>query len=86
MGRQTGLWLDQGRREVAQPFSMGLFVARVQRGSHIILEQSCIGDGVWVPKRLEMRAIARILFRRNLNIRGSSLTRTIVRQWTAQTP
>jgi len=26
--------------EVTQPFSMGLFVARVQRGSHIILEQN----------------------------------------------
>jgi len=31
-------------------------VARVQRGSHIILEQTCVGDGVWVPKRLEVRA------------------------------
>jgi len=42
--------------------SMGLFVARVQRGSHIILEETCVGDGVWVPKRLQVRATARILF------------------------
>jgi hypothetical protein len=47
--------------EVTQSFSMGLFVARVQRGSHIILEQTCVGDAVWVPKRLELRASARIL-------------------------
>jgi hypothetical protein len=47
--------------KVTQSFSMGLFVARVQRGSHIILEQTCVGDGVWVPKRLEVRASARIL-------------------------
>jgi hypothetical protein len=54
--------------QVTQSFSMGLFVARVQRGSHIILEQTCVGDGVWVPKRLEMRASARILFLKSLDI------------------
>jgi hypothetical protein len=47
---------------------MGLFVARVQRGSHIVLEQTCVGDGVWVPKRLELRASARILFLKSLDI------------------
>ena len=54
--------------EVTQSFSMGLFVARVQRGSHIILEQTCVGDAVWVPKRLEMRASATILFLKSLDI------------------
>jgi hypothetical protein len=54
--------------QVTQSFSMGLFVARVQRGSHIILEQMCVGDAVWVPKRLEMRASARILFLKSLDI------------------
>jgi hypothetical protein len=55
LGRQARLRLDQGRRPGgAQSFSMGLFVARVERGAHIILEQTCVGDGV--PKRLELRA------------------------------
>jgi hypothetical protein len=54
--------------QVTQSFSMGLFVARVQRGSHIILEQKCVGDGVWVPKRLEVRATARVLFLKSLDI------------------
>jgi len=54
--------------EVTQSFSMGLFVARVQRGSHIILEQTCVGDGVWVPSRLQIRASARILFLKSLDI------------------
>jgi len=54
--------------QVTQSFSMGLFVARVQRGSHIILEQTCVGDAVWVPKRLEVRASARILFLKSLDI------------------
>jgi hypothetical protein len=69
------LWIDKQDfgwikvdGEVTQSFSMGLFVARVQRGSHIIMEQTCVGDAVWVPKRLEMRASARILFLKSLDI------------------
>jgi hypothetical protein len=54
--------------QVTQSFSMGLFVARVERGSHIIMEQTCVGDGVWVPKRIEIRATARILFLKSLGI------------------
>jgi len=47
---------------------MGLFVARVQRGSHIIPEETCIGDGIWVPRRLEVRASARIFLVMSLDI------------------
>jgi hypothetical protein len=54
--------------QVTQAFSIGLFVARVQRGSHVIFEQTCVGDGVWVPKRIEVRASARILFLKSLDV------------------
>src|SRR6202022_1898894 len=54
--------------QVTQSFSMGLFVARVDRGSHIIMEQTSVGDGVWVPKSIEIRATARILFLKSLGI------------------
>jgi hypothetical protein len=54
--------------QVTQSFSMGLFLARVQRGSHILLEQTRVADAVWVPKRLEVRATARILFLKSLDI------------------
>ena len=54
--------------EVTQTFSMGLFVARVQRGAHIIFEETCVGDAVWVPKRLEVRASVRILLLRSLDL------------------
>ena len=54
--------------QVTQSFSMGLFVARVERGSHIILEQTCVGNAVWVPKLIEVRASARILFLKSLDI------------------
>ena len=63
------LWIDKQDYgwikldgQVTQAFLMGLFVARVQRGSHILMEQMPVGDGVWVPKRVEVRASARILF------------------------
>jgi hypothetical protein len=54
--------------EVTQSFSLGLFVARVQRGSHMILEQTCVGDAVWVLKRLEVRASAQMLFLKSLDV------------------
>jgi hypothetical protein len=69
------LWVDKKdfgwikvEGQVTQSFSMGLFVARVQRGSHIILEQTSVGDAVWLPKRLEIRASARILFLKSLDL------------------
>lgn len=69
------LWIDKQDfgwvkvdGKVTQSFSMGLFVARVQRGSHIIMEQTCVGDAVWVPRHLELRASATILFLKSLDI------------------
>jgi len=69
------LWIDKQDfgwvrvdGEVTQSFSIGLLVARVQRGSHIIMEQTCVGDAVWVPKRLEMKASAKILFLKSLDL------------------
>ena len=69
------LWVDKqdfgwvkAEGQVTQSFSMGLFVARVQRGSRIILEQTCLGDALWVPKRIEMRANARILLLKSLDL------------------
>jgi hypothetical protein len=68
LGRQQDFGWIKVDGEVTQSFSMGLFVARVERGSHMILEQTNVGDGVWVPKRIEMRASARILFLKSLDI------------------
>jgi hypothetical protein len=69
------LWVDKSdfgwikaEGQVTQSFSMGLFVARVQRGSRIVLEQTNVGDAVWVPQRLEVRGSARILFLKSLTV------------------
>ena len=69
------LWIDKSdfgwikvEGQVTQSFSIGLFVARVQRGSRIVLEQTNVGDAIWVPQRLEARGSARILFLKSLAV------------------
>ena len=54
--------------QVTQAFSMGLILARVERGSRIIMDQTSLGEGVWVPKRIEIRATARIFLLKSLDI------------------
>lgn len=68
------LWVDQQDygwmkvdATVTEPFSMGFFLARIQRGSHIVFEQARVADGIWLPKRIEVRANARIFFFVNHN-------------------
>jgi hypothetical protein len=53
---------------VTTPFSMGLFFARVLRGSHITMEQKHVDEGLWMPEHIEVRAAAKILFIKSLVI------------------
>jgi hypothetical protein len=52
--------------EVIQPFSMGLFLVRLLRGSHITMEQTRVDGGIWVPERVQVRAAAKIFFVKSL--------------------
>jgi len=54
--------------QVIQPFSMGLFLVRLLRGSRITMEQTRVDDGIWMPERIEVRAAARIFFVKSLVI------------------
>jgi hypothetical protein len=51
--------------KVTEPISMGLFLARVQPGSHIVFEQTRVADGLWMPLHVEVKAEAKILFIKN---------------------
>jgi len=69
------LWVDKedfgwikADGQVIEPFSLGLFLVRVLRGSHITMEQTRIGDGTWVPEHIEIQAAAKILFVKSLVI------------------
>lgn len=66
------LWVDKQDfgwvkvdANVVAPFSMGLFLARVQPGTHIAFEQTRMAEGIWLPKRIEIKAAAKILFLKN---------------------
>ena len=54
--------------QVIQPFSMGLFLVRLLRGSHITMEQTRVDDGIWMPERVEVRAATRLFFVKSLVI------------------
>jgi len=54
--------------QVIQPFSMGLFLVRLLRGSHIAMEQTRVDGGIWMPERVEVRAAAKIFFVKSLVI------------------
>jgi hypothetical protein len=53
--------------QVTETFSMGLFIARVQRGSQIHVEETSVDD-IWMPGRIEVRGSAKILFLKSLDI------------------
>jgi len=61
------LWIDQKDRQwvkadavAADNVSFGVVVARLAKGSHILLEQEKLPSGDWVPKSLEAKAAARV--------------------------
>jgi hypothetical protein len=69
------LWVDKRDfawikvdAQVIQPFSMGLFLARILPGSRITVEQTRVADGIWMPENIEVRAAARILFLKSLQV------------------
>jgi hypothetical protein len=69
------LWIDKqdfgwikADGHVIEPFSVGLFLARVLRGSHITMEQMRTDEGIWVPEHVEVRAAAKIFLVKSLLI------------------
>ncbi|HEY1340030.1 MAG TPA: hypothetical protein VGF59_21100 [Bryobacteraceae bacterium] len=60
------LWIDEKDVQwvkadaiAEEPVTFGFFIARLARGSHIVIEQARLADGDWVPKRIDARASAR---------------------------
>jgi hypothetical protein len=69
LGVEGKLWIDKQDLgwvkvdgQVTQPVSLGLFLARVQPGSHIMMQQMRVADGFWMPRRIEVRVKAKVLF------------------------
>ena len=50
---------------VIAPFSIGFFLATIQPGTHVVFEQTRVAEGIWLPKLIEIKAEAKILFVKN---------------------
>jgi len=61
------LWVDKAdyqwirtQAEVTGDISWGLFVARLSKGARFDIQMTRVNDEVWLPKRIEAKAAARI--------------------------
>jgi hypothetical protein len=70
------LWIDKkdvqwvkADAEAMDTVTFGVFIARLAKGSHIVLEQMRLPDGAWVPKRMQAKASARtfVVFNHNFS-------------------
>jgi hypothetical protein len=52
--------------EAQDAFTLGGFLLRLSKGSRIAIEQTPVGDGVWLPKFLELKFAARVLLVKSL--------------------
>lgn len=64
---QGRLWVDKQHAylmkaevEVVDTISVGLFLVRLAKGSRAAFEQTRVNDGVWLPRRVQVFASARL--------------------------
>jgi hypothetical protein len=65
------VWIDEADRQVARIEARlydnfrigGGLLASVQKGSHIVVEQALVGQGLWLPKSSEQSVDARIVIK-----------------------
>ncbi len=67
------LWIDQqdyvwvkAECEALENISIGLFLARLQKGARLTFEQTRVNDEVWLPKRVTIDLAARLLMLKNI--------------------
>jgi hypothetical protein len=68
------LWIDKAEEqwvkidiECIDSFSIGLFLARVNKGSTIHVEQTRVNDEVWLPQYLNLKVDAKIALLKNFD-------------------
>jgi hypothetical protein len=48
--------------------SFGLFLARIHKGTRVVLEQTRVNDEVWLPRHLDVKVDARVALLKNFNL------------------
>jgi len=68
------MWIDKADYEgahvemdVLDTISFGGFVLRLSKGSRMVIDQTRVSDGVWLPRQFSINAAARILLLKGLN-------------------
>ena len=69
------VWIDRADSQVAKldveiidTFSWGLFVARLHKGSRVVLEQVRVNDEVWLQQHVAVKVDARVALLKDFNI------------------
>ena len=69
------LWIDKQdfiwvkfEADVLNPFYLGWFLARVNKGTHISYEMMRVNDELWVPKQITLTASARFALLKKVNV------------------
>lgn len=69
------IWIDKADAQWAKldiecidTISWGLFLARLHKGSTMHLEQTRVNDEVWLPKHFGLKASARVVLLKSLNL------------------
>ena len=73
------LWIDKTdyqwvktEAEVIDNISWGLFVARLSKGARLDVQMTRVNDEVWLPKRIEAKASARVALVKKYNIEADT--------------
>jgi hypothetical protein len=68
-------WIDKAELQwkkldlqCIQTVSFGLFLARINKGSRLIIEQTRVNDEVWLPQHINAKVNARIALLKGLNL------------------
>jgi hypothetical protein len=68
-------WIDKGEEQWAKldiecidTVSVGLFIARIHKGSRIVIEQTRVNEEVWLPRHVAIKVDARIALLKEYNV------------------
>jgi hypothetical protein len=71
------VWIDKGDLQLAKmdieaidTVSVGWVLARIHKGTRVMLEQTRVNDEVWLPRHLSFKVDARVALFKEFNING----------------
>jgi hypothetical protein len=71
------VWIDKGDLQLAKmdieaidTVSVGWVLARIHKGTRVMLEQTRVNDEVWLPRHLSFKVDARVALFKGFNING----------------